>query len=795
MPSRAPAPQRRLFRALTTLALATLAQAAAVSSAQAQWQVNPKLGCFRTKQEAINAYFAYENPDSLSLPPAIFYRDRCTLRPDENSIDCSGHRTNLGPSDPYFFTWIAPIGSCGVPLDKGKGPSCPSTPNPISIGTGTKHFHEADYSAKSGALAFSRLYRSDSIALPGSLGKNWQHSFDKSILYSVNGTAGTATAYRPGGRVWRFPMSAGVGIPDADLTDRVTEILGSGGVRVGWTYTDSVAESSETYDAEGRLDGIRFKDGTSQVLAYTDGTNGAVSGRGGYALDNVGIATTTVLPVNLLLRVGDTYGRQLSFGYDTSSRLVALIDAAGVTTRYVYNEASGNCSGGCSKLTSVVYPDLSKRTYWYDEINYSGAGNTANIITGIVDENGVRIATYTYDAHGKAIDEFNPAAGPGVGHYQLAFDAGGLQTTLTDPSGTSRAYGFQSVQGVLKPTSRSQPAGSGCSASMVAQSYDANGNRSSEDDFNGSRSCYVNELGRNLEAARVEGLANTQACDAVTPANAVLPNGSRKISTVWHPDRRMQVQVAEPNKLTTSIYNGQPDPLSGGAVASCAPATALLPDGKPIAVLCKQVEQATTDTDGRLGFGAALQPGVPNRVQTWTYNQYGQVLTAKGPRTDVSDTTTYVYYTDNTPDHTLGDLQSMTNAAGKTTTYGKYNKAGQLLESTDANGVLTTNIYDVRQRLLSTSLAGELTGFSYDAVGHLKTTTLPNGAVITNTYDAAHRLVQVRDAAGNTTIYTLDNAGNRIGEQVKDASGTLVKNITRSYDALNRLQSVTGAAR
>ena len=190
-------------------------------------------------------------------------------------------------------------------------------------------------------------------------------------------------------------------------------------------------------------------------------------------------------------------------------------------------------------------------------------------------------------------------------------------------------------------------------------------------------------------------------------------------------------------------------------------------------------------------------------MQSWTYNQYGQVLTAKGPRTDVNDTTTYAYYPDTAftgadPDavgHTMGDLQTLTNALGKVTTFTKYNKAGQVLEMSDPNGVLTVSTYDARQRLTSTSVGGQLTRFGYDAVGQLKTTTLPNGAVITNTYDDAHRLTQVQDAAGNKITYTLDNSGNRIGEQVQDAGGTLVRNIARSYDALNRLQSITGAVR
>jgi YD repeat-containing protein len=182
-------------------------------------------------------------------------------------------------------------------------------------------------------------------------------------------------------------------------------------------------------------------------------------------------------------------------------------------------------------------------------------------------------------------------------------------------------------------------------------------------------------------------------------------------------------------------------------------------------------------------------------VSSWTYNAYGQTLSAKGPRSDVDDTTLYAYYADTTADHTLGDLQSVTNAVGKTVTYGKYNSHGQVLQSTDANGVVTTHTYDLRQRLLSTTTAGETTSYSYHPAGQLATVTLPNRSVLTYTYDAAYRLTQVVDAAGNKVVYTLDDAGNRIGQQVKDASGVLIQNITRSFDELNRVQSISGAAR
>lgn len=339
---------------------------------------------------------------------------------------------------------------------------------------------------------------------------------------------------------------------------------------------------------------------------------------------------------------------------------------------------------------------------------------------------------------------------------------------------------------------KSQPAGSGCSASTSKQSFDLNGNIASRDDFNESRMCSESDLSRNLETTRVEGLSITEACSGVTAANAALPAGSRKVSTVWHPDWRLVARVAEPGRFIASVYDGQPDPFAGNVIASCAPADAVLPDGKRIAVLCKTVEQATTDTDGHLGFSAALENGIANRVSTWTYNALGQTRTAKGPRTDVNDTTVYVYYADTTADHTLGDLQSVTNAVGKVTSYAKYNKVGQVLESTDPNGVVTVNTYDLRQRLLSTSVGGQTTTSTYDAVGQLLKVTAPDGSWIGYEYDAAHRQVAVKDSLGNRIESTLDNAGNKIAENVKDPAGSLKRILVRSIDALGRVQQTTG---
>ena len=138
--------------------------------------------------------------------------------------------------------------------------------------------------------------------------------------------------------------------------------------------------------------------------------------------------------------------------------------------------------------------------------------------------------------------------------------------------------------------------------------------------------------------------------------------------------------------------------------------------------------------------------------------------------------------------HTLGDLQSVTDATGQLTTYTQYNKAGKPLEMIDPNGIVTRYTYDLRQRLTQASVAGQTTVYDYWPTGLLKRITQPDASFISYTYDAAQRLKAVQDSSGSSIEYTLDNAGNRVAETVRDASGTLRRQLTRVMDALGRVE-------
>jgi YD repeat-containing protein len=633
-------------------------------------------------------------------------------------------------------------------------PSSPEAGNPIDVATGNKFQEEIDYSSD---LSFSRFYNSMGNGL-ASLSDGWTHSFSRHLkASSTNGVMNAVRLTADDGHVSLFNLVSGNW--QSSLGDRETLVQ----VANGWLVyqTDN---SIDQFDTSGRILSSTAINGYSIQAQYTT--------------------------AGFLSSITDSNGRVLSLTYDSNNRLVGINPPSGASISYQYDSISG-----ALRLISVTHEDGSVRSYQYNNALF------LNVLTGLVDEKGTLFASWTYDDAGRAVSSQHAG---GVELTQIGFSA--TQANVTLPNGSVNSIGLQNFNGVGLglQTSQTQLAGSGCTAATSARTYDSNANRASEDDFNGNRSCYVNDLSRNLEITRVKGLQNTQNCALVTGALAALPTGSRKSSYQWHPDLRLKVRQSEPDRITTSVYNGQPDPFNANVVASCVQTGAVsFPDGKPIAVLCKRVEQATTDADGSLGFSAALQAGVANRVTQYTYDASGRLLTSLDPS---SHQTTYAYYS-NTAftgvypaeiGHTAGDLQSVTDAKGFVTTFAAYDKAGRVLQKTDPKGVVTVMSYTPRGWVstVSTTAPGGVartTMYAYDSVGQLIGVSNPDGTNLSFGYDAAHRLVDATDARGNSVTYTLDNMGNRIGEQRKDPGGVLQRAITRSFDALNRLQQVSGS--
>nr|WP_247422762.1 RHS repeat domain-containing protein [Ralstonia pseudosolanacearum] len=538
---------------------------------------------------------------------------------------------------------------------------------------------------------------------------NWQRSLDTSVVTYTNAPVivlrddGSVYGFRKNGSVWST----------AGTQDTLSSITDASGNTTGWQYTVVDTGAVETYDTSGKLQSVRDRNGRTTTLAY----NGA------------GQLTSVTAPS----------GRSLTFAYDTASRVASVTAPDGAVTGYGYNSAG--------MLSSITRPDGAVRQYVYEDSRFPTA------LTGIVDENGNRYATYAYDDQGRAIS--STLAG-GANAYQFQY-GDNYQTTVTDPTGKTSVYSFLKQNGVLLPASISAPCGL-CGSTRKSSSYDANNNLIQETDYNGTVTSHAYDS-QKRETQRVDGSGTTSA---------------RTTTTAWHPQFwNLPTQIALPTKLQSYSYDSNGN-------------------------LTRYSETPTADSDGSQGFSATTTGSA--RTIIWTYTADGLVATSSGPRTDVGTGTTYVYRTANDtstpPLYRKGDLYQIVDPLGHTTTINQYDASGRPLQMTDANGVVTAFTYSNRGWLTSQTVtpasgAGQPTNYSYDAVGQLTKVTLPDSSTVSFSYDGAHRLTGAADSQGNSITYTLDAMGNRTQEQAKDPSGSLARQVTRVFDSMNRPLKVT----
>lgn len=414
------------------------------------------------------------------------------------------------------------------------------------------------------------------------------------------------------------------------------------------------------------------------------------------------------------------------------------------------------------------------------------------------DETGEVFARFTYDDQGRV--RTSEHAG-GVQRHRFTYERrNNTSTTMTNPLGGETQFSFWPAgTRNMSHTIRQKIPETGLPI-VESRSHDASG-------LVASTSIYWNNQAawqwvcQSLDATT--GRANFMLAGTGWPSPCLPVQTShdrRKYTFHWTNRLRLEAARAGPGLITTRVHHGEPDPTDGNRILRCAPAEAKLPDGSPIAVLCKRVEQATLDIRGHEGFSAT--PVGPARVWQWVYDAQGRVLQEDGPRTDVADVTQWQYRaetdTATPPRWHRGDLWKVRNAAGHETIFQRFDAMGQLLEMQLPNGSTWQFGYTPRQWLarIEVSSGGltEQTTFSYWPTGQLQRLTLADGSFLHHEYDAAQRLVAIHDGAGNHIRYTLDAAGNRIAEDWVDRTGRLRMKISRTIDLLGRITRITGAA-
>ncbi|MFZ0745598.1 MAG: DUF6531 domain-containing protein, partial [Terracidiphilus sp.] len=572
--------------------------------------------------------------------------------------------------------------------------------DPINVGTGNVFEPVTDYeTAGQNKLSFIRYY--NSMGVPNTfaltLGTDWRSNYDRYLFFY---SSDLIVAERPDGRLVNFTYNGSQYVADADV-DMV--LTGSG---TTWTLTDH-DDTVETYNEIGSILGlptsIALRNGYTQTLAYDSGDE--------------------------LISVTDSYGRQLTLGYLSSGALGSVTTPDGRVLTYGYNSIGSTDD----QLASVSYSTspATEQQYIY------GNSSLPYALTSVVDEDGNTYQTWTYDQFGRGLTN---QVGGSANLTTLTFNDSDGSRTVTNALGVADTDAFTISLDAPRVTGISRAATSTTAAATESSSYDSNGYLSSQTDWDGNQTTYVND----------------SHGDPTTINEAVGSSVARTTTIAYDPTWvHLPDTITTPGLTTAFTYDGSGE------------------------VLTKTLTDTTTQS-------IPYSTNWTTRVWEYTWNN-SLLATVQSPRTDVVEKTTYSY-------DSTGALTGITNPLNQPTTISSHTGGGLPLTIVDPNGITTALTYDPRQRLLSSTTAGHVTSYGYDAAENLTSVRQPDGSGLSYTYDSAHRLTAITDLFGQKISYTLDALGDPTATNVLNASSTVTSQHSNTFDALGRMLKDIGAA-
>ena len=475
-------------------------------------------------------------------------------------------------------------------------------------------------------------------------------------------------------------------------------------------------------------------------------------------------------------------------------------------------------------------------------------GQTGNIVQ-VASPNG-RFLRFTYDANGHIVKAFDNLART----TSYAYDSSGRMTSFTDADGNVTTYGWDSsnrMASVTNPNGSVGPVNVYNTSNQVIQQTEANG--STYKFTYSSAQPLAQYIYSSLPPVTIYTTTVTD------PTGSVRQINSNSYGYIQSDIRGFGTPQQE--KTTYTI-----DPTSNYVTAvqdALGRTTALTYDGNGNILTLTQLSGTANAVTTTLTYGAFNNPvsvtdplGHTTKLQydnlgnltgvtdplghtsSFTYDYEGRVLMATDPLgnvasfaytgADLASATdplgrTSLVYADAigrqlaavnplgarlkwSNDPLYGPLQS-TNANGSVTT-ATYTVDGRLASVTDARGGKVAYTYDASDRLTTFTDAvnavgritkrdglgriqtlsdrkGQSSTLAYDPLGRLTSAAYADGSTVANTWDLGNRLTKVQDSVGGTITRAYDGLDRVTSETT--AQGT----VSYGYDAANRLTSLT----
>ena len=370
---------------------------------------------------------------------------------------------------------------CDTQPQKGAPPALSCVGNPINVAIGNKYETEDDYvSTDKTSRGFSRYYNS--------VDGGWRHTYSTYLRLASDKWA-LVTA---DGRELYFNL--GTGYSQSGL-NTLTHVGGT------WSWLSEIGEKYE-FDANGLLTGWMSATGAKQTITR--------------------VSDQTV--------VTDDSGRQLAFTEDGQHQPLSL-SVGGLNITYVYD-----ANQHLTQVQRTAAGVTTTRQYLYEDTRNNG------LLTGIIDERGVRFATWSYDAQWRAVSSEHAG---GAQRTLVAYNADDSRT-VTNELGKNTTYRFVTVGNVKRVSAIEGEPSPNCSASNSTYTYNTLGQMLTKTDAQGLVTTYTYN-DRWLETSRTEASGTPQA---------------RTVTTEWDPTRVLKTKVVEPTRTTLYTYDAQGRPLS-----------------------------------------------------------------------------------------------------------------------------------------------------------------------------------------------------------------------------------------
>ncbi len=614
-----------------------------------------------------------------------------------------------------------------------------------------------------------------------------------SYTYDANGNKLTSTDPR-GNAMW-FSY---------DSRNRLTTVIHADGSQTSYVY-DKRGNKAVVYDENGiatvyQYDSLNRR---SKQIKDMTGNAGFNPSTGTYSGIDSGvdlITSYTYNNANSKLTMTDPKGNVTTMAYDNLQRLITMTDAMDNSTQFVYGTNSGGNGFDSSgfKPVKTIDPRGIVTNVTYDAMYRP-------LVKSIVYQAGAPPAATTtqYDKVGNSVVTTDP-----LGHQTaMSYDALNRPIVTTHADGTSMQLFYTSTglkwkaqdelwtaANPLVHVAETHYDGAGRVISTIgSQVNDGHGNLTRPVtqtlyDATGNVAATINPLGQEWDYSYDTRNRKIQEFDPPV-LDVVSGNTLRPIITTQYDPVGRVIAVIDPRGYETDkVYDAANRLTDIYQPAVSAPGETVRPRIQTTYDLNGNV-LVLRDANGNTNTNTfdAL-----NR-QTATTDAAGIVVSyqydAVGNRTQVTDgkgnNTVFTYDGLNRNISVIDPMGNVTQFR-----YDGVNKTQRI----DAIGQVTSSLYDVRNRLItvfyaSSSAGNSVRNYTYDAAGNQTAITEPGKGGVADaarSYDGLNRLVS-ETSVGLTHNYTYDLAGNRI-QTVYGGTG---RTIASTYDALNRLSTMT----